>query len=163
MIRRLIPLILAACVGLAASVQADEVKVGNLVISDAWARPSPGQPRNGAVFMTIANVGGAVDRLLAASSPVAANTLLHKSSVMSGLLKMAWVGEIGLEPGIELTMSDDGFHIMLVALEEPLRNGQTIALSLTFEEAGKVELGVTVMKDRKSSKSIVGERQKKGF
>lgn len=142
--------------------KSDEVKAGNLVIRNIWARPSPGQPNSAAAFMVIENKGKQWDRLVAASSPAAEMTVLHKSSIMSGLLKMFLTKGIFIDPGASLTMNPDEFHIMLVTLTKEMNVGETFPLTLTFEKAGEVLVQVLVKKDT-GYDSKASEREKKGL
>ena len=56
---------------LAAPARAQEVKAGDLVITQAWSRATPNGARIGTGYLTIENKGPAADRLLGASADVA--------------------------------------------------------------------------------------------
>ena len=160
-------LTLVAVIGLvlpasAGEKEQDEVKAGDLTISKIWAQLSPGQPNSAAVFMVIDNKGKQWDRLVAASSPAAETTVLHKSSIMSGLVKMFLTKGIVIDPGKSLTMMPDEFHIMLVTLAKNLEVGETFPLTLTFEKAGDVLVQAPVKKDM-GYDSKASEREKKGL
>ncbi len=51
--------------------RAEEVKAGDLVISQAWSRATPGGAKIGGGYLTIENKGSAPDRLVGASADVA--------------------------------------------------------------------------------------------
>ena len=42
------------------------------------------------------------------------------------------------------TLAPGGYHVMLMGLKAPLKEGQSFPLTLTFEHAGKVEVEVMV-------------------
>ena len=53
---------------LAAPARAQEVKAGDLVITQAWSRATPGGARVGGGYLTIENKGSAPDRLIGGST-----------------------------------------------------------------------------------------------
>ena len=60
-----------ACAALLASFQgtparAEDVKAGDLVITQAWSRATPGGAKTGGGFLTIENKGSAPDKLIGA-------------------------------------------------------------------------------------------------
>ena len=55
----------------AAPARAEEVKAGDLVITQAWSRATPGGAKVGGGYLTIQNKGSAPDRLLGGSADVA--------------------------------------------------------------------------------------------
>ncbi len=55
----------------AASARAEEVKAGDLVITQAWSRATPGGAKIGGGYLTIENKGSAPDRLIGGSADVA--------------------------------------------------------------------------------------------
>ena len=66
-------------------------------VKDAWTRATVGEVASAAVFMTIASPTG--DRLVAASTPVAAETDLMTMHVDSNSMTMAYVDDIPIPPG----------------------------------------------------------------
>ena len=116
------------------SVQADHV----------WARASTGQ--TGAVYMTIANKGPTDDRLVSAATRVAGQAQLHTEINDNGIMKMRPVPGIDVKSGGQTTLGPGGFHVMLMGLKQPLKEGATFPLTLTFEKAGKLDVSVKVEK-----------------
>ena len=53
---------------------------------------------------------------------------------------------VDVAPHARATPDAGGMHIMLVGLKQPLKEGQTFALTLTFAKAGKVNVKVPVAK-----------------
>ena len=134
----------AAALLLAVAVQAQQFSVGSLVIDDPWARPThPGMPA-GAAYLSITNRGAQEDTLLAARSPSAARVEFHRTSFESDMARMRPSGTLTIEPGKTLTAAPGGLHLMLVELREPLVEGTTIPLVLTFRNAGEVTVQVKV-------------------
>jgi periplasmic copper chaperone A len=110
----------------------------------AWSRATiPGQ--TGVIYLTI-NDTGAPDRLTSVASPVAASAALHESFSENGVSKMREVAGLAVSPGTPVTLAPGGYHIMLMGLKQPLKQGDAFPVTLTFEKAGQVTATVTVEK-----------------
>lgn len=129
---------------LAGPVMAQDAKLGDLVVVAPWARATIGQVKNGAAYLTVANHGAAADRLLAVSTPVAAQAELHGHTMQDGVMKMRPVEAIEIGPMQATALQPGGHHVMLMGLENPLVEGATFLLTLTFETAGSLEVEVRV-------------------
>jgi copper(I)-binding protein len=139
------PLALAAGLILASSVVASAAaQSGGIEIKDAWARATPGGAETAGVYVTI--VSASIDRLTGVSTPAAQKAELHQMTMDGGVMKMRQVDAIDLPAGQAVTLKPGGYHIMLTGLAQPLREGQTFPLTLTFEKAGPREVTVKVEK-----------------
>jgi len=116
-----------------------EATAGDVVVAVAWARATPPGATVGAAYVRIENHGEAEDRLVAASSPAAPMVMVHETVEENGVSKMR-EHEGGIPPGGVLEMKPGGVHIMLMGLGAPLKEGETVALTLTFEKAGTVDV-----------------------
>ncbi|RYF92271.1 MAG: copper chaperone PCu(A)C [Caulobacteraceae bacterium] len=135
MIRRTLILAAAASTLLAGSALA--AKAGAIDISGAWSRPAPAGG-NGVGYVVLAN-GGKADRLLAASTPVAGRVEIHESMVMGGKAMMhPRPRGVDLPAGKTVALKPEGFHLMLIKLNRPLKVGESVAVTLKFEKAGSV-------------------------
>lgn len=129
----------------AAPVSAGEIKSGQIVISKAWARATPPWPTATLGFLTINN-GGAVDRLLSASSDVAHQTQVHRVVVEDGRTSMRLqTAGVGIPANSSFNMGKEGYHLMFLGLKQPLAAGETFKVTLTFENAGAIELPFNVL------------------
>ena len=138
------PLALAALVGLAA---AHGFQAGDIVIDHPFATPSLQGVRNGAAYFAgLENTGSTADRLLRASTPVAAQVELHTMAVDAhGVMRMREIEGIALAPKTKLQMRPGGpMHLMLIDLKVPLKAGSSFPMTLQFERAGTVEVRVAV-------------------
>ena len=59
-------------------------------------------------------------------------------------MKMQPRGHAELLPGATLEMSPGGVHIMLMGLSAPLKEGGSVEVTLTFENAGQITATVPV-------------------
>jgi len=119
-------------------------QTGQIEIKASWARATPGHAEVGAAYLTI--VSPTADRLTAASSPVAKKVELHTMSMEGGVMKMRPLAAIDIPAGQPVTLSPSGMHIMLEGLNQPLRQGQSFPLTLTFDHAGPRQVTVSVEK-----------------
>lgn len=115
---------------------------GGLEIKGVWARATPGRAQTGAAYLTI--VSPAPDRLLEVSSPVAEKAELHQTTMAGTVMRMRPVPQLDIPAGEPVTLKPGGLHIMLEGLKQPLHEGGSFPLDLTFAKAGKREVTVTV-------------------
>jgi copper(I)-binding protein len=130
---------------LAAPARAEEVKAGDLVITQAWSRATPNGARIGSGYLTIENKGSAADRLLDGTADVAAKVEVHEMAMKDGVMTMRPLdGGLTIEPGKTVKLAPGGYHLMLFDLKSPLKQGDKIPLTLKFEKAGKVAVSLDV-------------------
>jgi len=119
------------------------VYAGDIQIQNAWARATaPGQDA-ASVDLTITSKHAAT--LSGVSSPVARTAALHSMVMEGGMMRMRKVASIDLPPGKSVNLGESGYHVMLVGLKAPLKEGDTVPLMLSIK-VGK--LGVIKVKTR---------------
>lgn len=111
-------------------------------VDKAWSRAAM-QGRVGVVYLTIVD-NGAADKLTGVSSPVAAKAELHESFSEGGVAKMRSVTSLAVEPAKPVVLAPGGYHIMLMGLKQPLKQGDAFPITLSFANAGQVTAQVTV-------------------
>lgn len=117
---------------------------GDVKITDAWARATPGGAETAGAYVTVESPAG--DRLTGASTPVAQQAEFHQMTMDGNIMKMRQVDGVDLPAGKPVTLKPGGYHIMLTGLAKPLREGQTFPLTLDFAKAGAREVTVSVGK-----------------
>lgn len=122
---------------------APEIRAGDLVLSAPWSRAAA-QGGSGAGFLTIRNAGTVPDRLLSATTAAAGRVELHTHIRDGDVMRMRPVPVIELPPGEAVTLRPGGLHLMLLGLIRPLRQGEVVPVTLTFERAGVVEASLAV-------------------
>lgn len=133
----------AALIRIAGTAPDAAAKAGDIQILQPFARATPAKV--GGVFLTMKNAGGA-DRLLKAESPAAASVELHTHVKDGDAMRMRPVDAIPVPANGQTALEPGGYHIMLIDLRQPLKDGMQVPLTLTFEKAGKVTLQVPVLK-----------------
>ena len=116
---------------------------GDIVVSEAWSRATPGGARNGAAFMQITSKSTG-DKLLKAKSDVAERVELHTHIHEQGVMRMRRVDAIEVPAGKTVMLQPGGYHVMLMDLKRPLDAGDKVDLTLVFEKAGEVAVTATV-------------------
>jgi periplasmic copper chaperone A len=127
------------------SAQAAEVKAGGLVISQAWSRATPNGAKIGAGYLTIENKGSTPDKLIGATADISSHIEVHEMSMNNGVMKMRPVeGGLTIDPGKTVKLSPNGYHLMIMDLKSPLKQGEKVPVALEFEKAGKVAVTLDV-------------------
>ncbi|MBA4047448.1 MAG: hypothetical protein C0476_02770 [Sphingomonas sp.] len=130
---------------LAVPLAAHDATVGKLKIGHPWSRETaPGQSAGGG-FLTITNTGKQADRLMSATSPAAAEVQIHTVSMTDGIMRMRELpGGLEIPAGATVALKPAGFHIMLIGLKTPLKQGKMVPAELRFQRAGKVKINFKV-------------------
>jgi copper(I)-binding protein len=129
----------------AAPACAQEVKAGDLVITQAWSRATPGGAKIAGGYLTIENKGATADRLLGGSGDVAAKIQIHEMAMNNGVMTMRPLDNgLTIEPGKTVKLAPGGYHLMFFDLKQPLKQGDKVPVTLEFEKAGKVSLSFNV-------------------
>ena len=116
-----------------------------IAVSSPWSRETAAGQDAGGAFMTITNTGTAPDRLTGGSTKVAGQVQIHTVDMAGGVMRMRQLAD-GLEipAGGSVTLKPGSFHVMLMQLQQPLKQGETVPLTLTFDKAGPVDVALTV-------------------
>jgi len=118
----------------------------DVVVEDAWARASIGVNRPGAAYMTIRNTGDEAVTLTGISTPLAMMPEIHESKTNAeGVSSMAPAGELTIAPGEAAELAPGGLHAMLMQLQEPMTEGDSFPLTLSFSDGGYVAVEVPIL------------------
>ena len=142
-IRRTLVAVLALMLG-GGTALADE---SGIHLDQAWARATPGGAKTGAIYVTVSNTGTTPDTLTAASTPAADKAQLDQMTIANGVMEMRPIPALAIAPGQSIVMDPaSGYHIMLTGLKGPLKEGDQVPLTLTFEHAGARQITASVAK-----------------
>jgi copper(I)-binding protein len=101
-------------------------------VTDAWVRGTvPGQMTTGAFMQLRSPVDTA---LVAVTSPAAKIVEVHEMKMDGGMMKMRAVDKVAIPAGKPVELKPGGYHVMLVDLVAPLKDGDTVPLRLTFQD-----------------------------
>ena len=159
-IRFVFPALLLAM--LATDARAEDYKIGNLQISQPWARATPKGAAVAGGYLKITNTGTTPDRLLGGSTDVAKRFEVHEMSMDGGVMKMRELKNgLDIAPGATVELKPSSYHIMMQGLARPLAKGERVKASLTFEKAGKGEVEFAVEAIGASGAGGAGETKHK--
>jgi len=118
-----------------------------LEITEAWGRPGD-IGGNSAAYFSIRNPSLQKDSLLKADADIARAVELHLSK-MSGEgenQQMEMIPQEFVDIPILNTVvfKPGGLHVMFIDLNQPLKPGDSYTLTLTFQNAGEIQLDVDV-------------------
>lgn len=133
--RRLCVALLAAVVFAGCSSSSDSSADGELVVADAtidW----PANPDLAAVRLTIRNGTDTDDVLVGARSSVAEASVHRSTTDAEGRSTMKEVERLDVPAGETVRFQPGGLHVMLQEPSPPLEVGDTVTVTLTFEQAG---------------------------
>jgi len=121
-----------------------------IMIKDAYARTSMQGASSGAAFMQIMNHTDQDDRLIAVASDIAKKVELHTHKEISdGVMKMMHVEEGFVIPaGGMHGLARGGDHVMFMGLTQDMIQGESVDVTLTFENAGEIVVQIPVDLER---------------
>jgi periplasmic copper chaperone A len=141
---------------------------GSISVTEPWARASSITASAGAAYMVIENTGSAADALVGASSPAAKTVEVHETVAMGtaaptaaggmmgatpmpgasaaagGMMGMQPIARLEIPAGGSVALKPGSYHIMLIDLNQELKVGETIEITLKFEKAGDVKVSAVV-------------------
>src|SRR5438105_2806895 len=110
---------------------AHEFTLGGLKVDHPWTRATPPGATTGVGYMRLINTGSALLRLTGATTPAAQRVEIHTMSVEGGVMRMRLVSSLDIAPGATVELKPGGIHLMLVALNRPLRQQEMIPVTLS--------------------------------
>jgi periplasmic copper chaperone A len=129
----------------AGPVRAEDIKAGDLVISQAWSRATPNGAKIAGGYLTIENKGTAPDKLIGGNGDIAGKVEVHEMSMNNGVMTMRPLDKgLVIEPGKTVKLAPGGYHLMMFDLKGPLKQGDKVPVTLVFEKAGKVNVSLDV-------------------
>ena len=100
-------------------------------ISDAWVRGMVAPQRATGAFMKITSAKGG--KLVAVSTPAARVAEVHEMVMQGDVMAMRAIEALELPAGKAVELKPGGHHLMLMGIEQPLKAGETVPLTLTIE------------------------------
>ncbi|MDB5541946.1 MAG: hypothetical protein JWQ89_3673, partial [Devosia sp.] len=120
---------------------------GDLTITGAYTRATLPQAQVGGGYLTIENKGTTPDRLLGGATAAAKSVEVHQMKMEGDMMKMNEVAgglEIPAGGSVTLTPGGDGYHLMLLGVGAPFKQGECLQLTLKFEKAGDVPVMLNI-------------------
>ena len=135
------------CAGLLALLAATPAFAEDVKVSDAWARATaPGQDSAMVQLVITSKKAGA---LVAGASKIAQTVEIHTMVMEGEMMKMHQVDAVELPAGKAVDLGAAGYHLMLIGLKKPLKEGTMSEIVLTVRFAGGKEEKVNVQAEIK--------------
>jgi len=104
--------------------------LAQVTVTDAWVRGTvPGQKGTGA-FMQLTSAADMA--LVGVASPAAKIVEIHEMAVDGGVMRMRAIDKLALPAGKAIDLKPGGYHVMLMDLTHPLKEGDVVSVTLTF-------------------------------
>ena len=135
---------------------AHDYSQGDVSIGHPWSRPTPPGIMIGVGYMTIHNTGNSDIVLKSLDTPRAARVSIHETVNQDGTMRMRPLkAGLTIPAGASIELKPMSYHLMLEQLGEPLRVGERVPLTLSFDGAPemKVELSVDSMDGSQGEKT----------
>jgi periplasmic copper chaperone A len=111
-------------------------------LSDAWVRGTVASQTSTGAFLHITSKQGG--KLVAVTSPVAGRAEIHEMKMDGDVMRMAAIDSLALPAGKMVELKPGGYHLMLLDLKQPLKDGDAVPLSLTVEHLDGTREQVTL-------------------
>jgi periplasmic copper chaperone A len=117
---------------------AAQLAIAQTTVKDPWVRGTVPQQQATGAFMQITSTQGG--KLVSASSPVAGVVEIHQMAMDGNVMTMRAIPGLELPAGKAVDLKPGGYHVMLMGLKQPLKDGETVPLTLVVEgKDGKQE------------------------
>lgn len=113
-------------------------------VVDPYVRMAPPGAKATGAFMVIRNAGEQDTQLVAAASAAASVTELHNHINDGGVMRMRQVKEIAVPARGEAQLKPGGYHVMLIDMKAPLKEGDHVVITLKFADGSSKEVHVPV-------------------
>jgi copper(I)-binding protein/uncharacterized protein YcnI len=121
------------------------ITLGALALTGPFSRATPPNAPVAGGFLTIANTGAEDDRLTGAASEAAGRMEIHEMIMEGDVMKMRALEDgLPLPAGQTVELKPGGFHLMFMDLKQPLVEGETVEVTLTFEKAGQITVPLAI-------------------
>lgn len=118
----------------------------NVAVQDPYVRLAPpNAPATGA-FMVIKNNGDKDIKVVKAANPVSKVAELHTHLNEGGVMKMRPVQAIDIKAKGEAVLKPGGLHVMLIDLKAPMKEGDVVPITLTFDDGSSKQVDAKVVR-----------------
>lgn len=118
----------------------------SVTVQDPYVRLSPpGAPATGA-FMVLKNGGDKDVKVVKADNPVSKITEMHNHINDGGVMKMRPVPAIEIKAKGETVLKPGSLHIMLIDLKSPMKEGDSVPITLSFEDGSSKTVEAKVVR-----------------
>jgi copper(I)-binding protein len=110
---------------------AAQIAAAQTTVKDPWVRGTVAQQQATGAFMQLTSAQGG--KLVSVQSPAAGVVEIHEMAIEGNVMKMRAVAGLDLPAGKAVDLKPGGYHVMLMDLKKPLKEGETVPLTLVVE------------------------------
>ena len=117
----------------------------DIMVHDPYVRLAPPSATTTAAYMSLMNMAHRDIKLVKAATTVAKATELHTHINDNGVMQMRPVAAIEIKAHGDTDLKPGGLHIMLIDLAAPLKEGEKVRVTLTFEDGSSQQVDAPVL------------------
>ncbi|MFA9273628.1 MAG: copper chaperone PCu(A)C [Candidatus Aquirickettsiella gammari] len=106
-----------------------------VAVKDPWVRTTVVQQKATGAFMQLTATQDV--KLISATSPAAKNVEIHTMEMDKDVMKMRQIMSLDLPAGKSVELKPGSYHVMLMGLNAPVKEGDIVPLTLTVEGKDK--------------------------
>jgi hypothetical protein len=118
----------------------------SVTVVDPYVRQAPPGATTTGAFMVLKNGGTKDIKLVKADNPASKTTELHTHLNEGGVMKMRPVKDIEVKAKGEAVLKPGGLHVMLIDMKGPMKEGDMIPITLTFDDGSSKKVDAKVVK-----------------
>ncbi|MDX1296597.1 MAG: copper chaperone PCu(A)C [Sulfurimonadaceae bacterium] len=118
----------------------------SITVTDEYVREVPPNMPNSAAFMTIMNSSDKAIDLVEAKSNASKVVELHEHVNVEGMMQMRQIPKITVPANGSTQLQPGGLHVMLIGLNQKLKAGELVQLTLSFSNGETITLDAPVKK-----------------
>ena len=124
----------------------DKTVDASIASQTAYAFATTPKAKTGAIFLTLKNDTDQEDSLIGVKSDLAEITEIHENLIDpdDGKMMMRRIREITIPANSSVDLTPTGYHIMLIKLKQPLKQGDQHSVTLEYKNKGTVEVDFIV-------------------
>lgn len=120
-------------------------QAAGLEIADAWIRSAPPGMDMLAGYARLLNPGRTERIVTGFDSPAFAAVELHRTAIEDGISRMRPVPRLRIPAGGEVVLRPGGLHLMLIAPEHPINEGERVPVRILLEDGEAVEVDFLIV------------------
>ena len=117
-----------------------------ITVQDPYIRLVPPDIKTTGGFMIIRNASNTDRLLVKAESPAANIVELHTHINENGVMKMREVASIAVKANGQTELKPGSYHVMLIDLRQPINEGDSVPITLKFDDGSSYPLTAPVRK-----------------
>jgi len=125
-----------------AALAASSGALAQVAVTDPWVRGTVAAQKVSGAFMQLRSVKDTA--LVGVTTPVAGIVEIHEMKMDGAVMRMSAVPRLELPAGKVVDLKPGGFHVMLMDLKQPLKEGDSVPFTLAFQDKGGARYTVDV-------------------